>query len=160
MLQAVVLEHHEPTLRIIFQKSKFLSRALRSLTTSNALKGLIIRTLNLLRLRSQSLPPNAFLTQYLGSHDLWKEDVEQLLVMTMNQETPIRLPPGAVEAPLDIELGSAFANKLGLAGISKWDGTVNPAVDEGPLLSAEQPADADADAKKKKRTSKKKKKKK
>jgi hypothetical protein len=123
------------------------------------LKGLIIRLLNLLRLRSQSLPPNAFLTQYLGSHDLWKEDVEQLLVMTMNQETPIRLPPGAVDAPLDIELGSAFANKLGLAGISKWDGTVNPVVDEGPS-SAEQPADADAQAKKKKRNSKKKKKKK
>jgi hypothetical protein len=159
MLQAVVLEHHEPTLRVIFQKSKFLSRALRSLTTSNALKGLIIRLLNLLRLRSQSLPPNAFLTQYLGSHDLWKEDVEQLLVMTMNQETPIGLPPGTVEAPLDIELGSAFANKLGLAGISKWDGAVNPVVDEDPS-SAEQPADADAQAKKKKRTSKKKKKKK
>lgn len=79
--------------------------------------------------------------------------------MTMNQETPIRLPPGAADAPLDIELGSAFANKLGLAGISKWDGTVNPVVDEGPS-SAEQPADADAQAKKKKRNSKKKKKKK
>lgn len=164
MLQAVVLEHHEATLRVIFQKSKFLSRALGLLknNSNNALNGLIIRVLNLLRLRSQSLAPNAFLAQYLSSHDLWKEDVEQLLAMTMNQETPIRLPPGAVDAPLDIELGSAFANKLGLAGISKWDGANaaanNPAVEnvEGGELSA----DAEAQAKKKKRNSKKKKKKK
>lgn len=80
MVQAVVLEHHEPTLRVIFQKSKFLTRSLRALTTgSGALKGFIIRVLNLLRLKSQSLPPNAFLAQYLGSHDLWKEDVQHLI---------------------------------------------------------------------------------
>eukprot|EP00526_Cylindrotheca_closterium_P006868 CAMPEP_0113640360 /NCGR_PEP_ID=MMETSP0017_2-20120614/21182_1 /TAXON_ID=2856 /ORGANISM="Cylindrotheca closterium" /LENGTH=744 /DNA_ID=CAMNT_0000551637 /DNA_START=163 /DNA_END=2397 /DNA_ORIENTATION=+ /assembly_acc=CAM_ASM_000147 len=133
MLQTVVLQHHEPTLRVIFQKSKFLTRALRSLSESSALKGLILQVLNLLRLRSQSLAPNAFLHQYLASHDLWKNDSDRLIELTLYQQKPIKQVPSAVPALFtpstmvtlaDIELGTEFANKLGLSGISKWDGTL------------------------------------
>ena len=76
MLQSVVLEHHEPSLRLILQKSKFLSRAVGSL--KGPLRGVLMNCLNLMYLRSMSLPPSAFLHQYLGSHDGWKENREKL----------------------------------------------------------------------------------
>jgi len=76
MLQAAILEHHEATLRLILQKSKFLSRAVSSLSSHQS--GLICNALNLLLLRSQSLPPSAFLAQYLGSHDGWKASLDTL----------------------------------------------------------------------------------
>jgi len=172
MLQTVVLEHHEPTLRVIFQKSKFLTRALRSLKGSSALQGLILQVLNLLRLRSHSLAPNAFLHQYLASHDLWKEDSDRLIEMTLYQQKPIKQVPGVV--PLltasatptleDIELGSEFANKLGLSGISKWDGVEETAQSgggtNGPPAGSEQQQQQDGSGKKKKKNNKKKKKKK
>jgi hypothetical protein len=79
MLQSVVLEHHEATLRLILQKSKFLTRAVRSLTPAGPLQGALINCLNLFYLRGQSLPPSAFLPQYLGSHDGWKENVDKLI---------------------------------------------------------------------------------
>lgn len=79
MLQAAVLEHHEATLRLVLQKSKFLTRAVRSLDTDGtSVRALTIQCLNLLYLRSVSLPPSAFLTQYLSSHDGWKENVNKL----------------------------------------------------------------------------------
>jgi hypothetical protein len=80
MLQSLVLEHHEATLRLILQKSKFLTRAVRSLTTPGPLQGISMNCLNLLRLRSGSLPPSAFLHQYLGSHDGWKGNIDQLML--------------------------------------------------------------------------------
>jgi hypothetical protein len=80
MLRSAVLEHHEATLRIILQKSKFLTRAVKTLVTSpGPLKGVLLNCLNLLRLRAQSLPPSSFLPQYLASHDGWKEHVDKLL---------------------------------------------------------------------------------
>lgn len=79
MLQSVVMEHHEETLRLVLQKSKFLSRAVRSFPTAGPLQGILINCLNLLRLRAQSLPPSAFLPQYLGSHDGFKEHVDKLV---------------------------------------------------------------------------------
>eukprot|EP00980_Cylindrotheca_fusiformis_P005825 scaffold1223_cov119-Cylindrotheca_fusiformis.AAC.28 len=181
MLQAVVLDHHEPTLRVILQKSKFLSRALQSLTAKDddnddspaALRGLMIRILNLLRLRSQSLPPNAFLTQYLSSHDLWKQDMDRLVAMTLKQETPIRLLAGGgggAETSMDsIELGSSFANKLGLGGVTKWEqqeiGTEGNSINDGPSSVAAASTQSTnetgaAGGKKKKNNNKKKKKKK
>lgn len=169
MLQTVVIEHHEPTLRVIFQKSKFLTRALRSLGESSALKGLILQVLNLLRLRSHSLAPNAFLHQYLASHDLWKEDSGRLIELTLYQQKPIRLVPGVV--PLltssatptleDIELGTEFANKLGLSGISKWDGVVEEEPAGGaPPKSGGDVEEPESEQQKKKKNNKKKKKKK
>lgn len=77
MLQSVVLEHHEASLRLILQKSKFLSRAVGSMK-HEPLRGVLMNCLNLMRLRSKSLPPSAFLHQYLGSHDGWKANVDQL----------------------------------------------------------------------------------
>jgi hypothetical protein len=77
MLQSVVVAHHEPSLRLILQKSKFLSRAVSSLKDEN-LRGIMMNCLNLLKLRSESLPPSAFLHQYLASHDGWKEHVDLL----------------------------------------------------------------------------------
>ena len=79
MLQAVVLAHHEPTLRLILQKSKFLTKAVRSFSEAGPMRGTLLDCLNLLRLRSASLPPSAFLHQYLGSHDGWKENSDRLL---------------------------------------------------------------------------------
>jgi hypothetical protein len=158
MLRDVVLRHHEPTLRVIFQKSKFLTRALRSLKENSQLQGLIIRVLNLLRLRSESLPPNAFLTQYLGSHDLWKQVSEELITLTVNQETPIKLLPKQ-SATVNIELGGSFASKLGLSGISKFDSskailTLSRAEEKG-----HRETNISAKTKKKKQHKKKKKKK-
>ena len=186
MIQAVVMEHHEPTLRVILQKSKFLTRALRSMATPSnddngnnggnspppgALKGLVIRILNLLRLRSQSLPPNAFLTQYLSSHDLWKDDVSELIELTIQQERPIRPEPfktGIKDFDDNIDLGSSFASKLGFAGITKWDGTaedhqassIEQQQQEPIDLSAGQGSGGGGGKKKKKNNNKKKKKKK
>ena len=77
MLQAVVVVHHEASLRLILQKAKFLSRAVNSLKDEN-LRGIMMNCLNLLKLRSDSLPPTAFLYQYLGSHDGWKANVDLL----------------------------------------------------------------------------------
>jgi len=77
MLQAVVVTHHEASLRLILQKSKFLSRAVNSLT-DETLRGIMMNCLNLLKLRSESLPPSAFLHQYLGSHDGWKANTDLL----------------------------------------------------------------------------------
>jgi hypothetical protein len=78
MLQSVVLEHHEVTLRLVLQKSKFLSRAVNSLTSTGPLQGVLMNCLNLLHLRSQALPHSAFLAQYMGSHDGWKANVDCL----------------------------------------------------------------------------------
>lgn len=77
MFQSVVLEHHEASLRLILQKSKFLSRAVVSMK-DEPLRGVLMNCLNLMHLRSKSLPPSAFLHQYLGSHDGWKANVENL----------------------------------------------------------------------------------
>jgi hypothetical protein len=80
MLRSVVVENHEATLRVILQKSKFVSRAIKSLETPNdPLHGILLQCLNLLRLRSQSLSPSAFLPQYLNSHDGWKSYAGKLV---------------------------------------------------------------------------------
>lgn len=80
LLRAVVIEHHEASLRVILQKSKFLTKAVKSLATKRApQRGVLLNCLNLLRLRSMSLPPSAFLPQYLTSHDLWKGFGNQLI---------------------------------------------------------------------------------
>jgi hypothetical protein len=80
MLRSVVLKHHEPTLRIILQKSKFLTKATKSVTNrQEQCSSVLLDCLNLLRLRAQSLSPSSFLPQYLNSHDGWKEHVEQVV---------------------------------------------------------------------------------
>ena len=73
MFQAISLEHHEATLRLVLQKAKFVSRAVRTCKAGGPLRGILLTCLNCLRLRSQSLPPRAFLRQFLESHDAWKD---------------------------------------------------------------------------------------
>lgn len=80
MLRSVVLMHHEPTLRLILQKSKFLTKAVKSATNSDKQSSsVILDCLNLLRLRALSLSPSLFLSQYMNSHDGWKEHVDQVV---------------------------------------------------------------------------------
>mmetsp|Transcript_27251 Transcript_27251/g.65257 ORF Transcript_27251/g.65257 Transcript_27251/m.65257 type:complete len:729 (+) Transcript_27251:145-2331(+) len=135
MLQAVCVEHHEATLRVILQKSKFVSRAIKSLETPNdPLHGILLQCLNLLRLRSQSLPPGAFLPQYLNSHDGWKGFVDKLIERTIIQQTPIKPVDGNKMRAVDIGLGSEYAKDLGLAEIKEFD------------LTAEKPVENTADA--------------
>jgi hypothetical protein len=78
MFQAICLEHHEETLRLVLQKAKFVSRAIRSCKAGGSLQGILLMCLNTLRLRSQSLPPSAFLRQFLESHDAWKGFQDEL----------------------------------------------------------------------------------
>jgi hypothetical protein len=79
MFQAIVLEHHEATLRLVLQKAKFVSRAVRTCKSGGGpLRGILLTCLNSLRLRSQSLPPCAFLRQFLESHDAWKDFQDEL----------------------------------------------------------------------------------
>lgn len=120
MLRSIVLIHHEPTLRLILSKSKFLTKAIKSVTScQKKSSGVILQCLNLLRLRAQSIPPSQFLPQYLNSHDGWKENVDALIIMTMNQQTPIKDGGKSI----DIELGSNYAKYLGLADLTEYDST-------------------------------------
>jgi hypothetical protein len=187
LLRAVVVEHHEATLRVILQKSKFLTRAVKTLATKRApQQGLLLNCLNMLRLRSLSLPPGAFLPQYLGSHDLWKGFAGQLAEyvldlssarlpdqclmdthsffvlsyrMTFMQQTPIK---GHLEA-VNIGLGSKYATKLGLGDIVEFDSSTvtSTAAQENEEVGESGTLDdcKNSDGKKKKKTSKKKKKK-
>ncbi len=73
LFKAICLEHHEPSLRLVLQKVKFVSRAIKGCTEEvTSRRGVLLVCLNVLRLRSQSLPPSSFLRQFLESHDLWK----------------------------------------------------------------------------------------
>ena len=79
LFQAVCIEHHEPTLRLVLQKAKFVSKAIKVCKEKGALHGLLLKCLNTLRLRLQSLPKSAFLRQFLDSHDAWKGFQENLI---------------------------------------------------------------------------------
>jgi hypothetical protein len=80
MFRSAVVEHHEATLRVILQKSKFLTKAVKTVVESpGPLRGVLLNCLNVLRLRAESLPPNAFLPQYLKSHDGWKEHMDKII---------------------------------------------------------------------------------
>lgn len=129
MLQAVVIEHHEASLRLILQSSKFLSRAVSSIKDEK-LRGFLLNCLNLMHLRSKSLPPSAFLHQYLGSHDGWKENVDTLTELTFYQQKPIKGEEGMV---VNLNLGSLFASKLGLSDLDEWDAKTATTVSESSL---------------------------
>lgn len=80
LFRAICLEHHEPSLRLVLQKTKFVSRAVKACSENEtSLRGVLVICLNTLRLRSQSLPPSAFLRQFLESHDLWKGFKDKLI---------------------------------------------------------------------------------
>ena len=79
LIRAITIELHEPTLRLVLQKFKLVSRGVRVCQEGGPLRGVLIECFNLLRLRSQSLPPSAFLKQFLQSHDGWKGFQDQLV---------------------------------------------------------------------------------
>jgi hypothetical protein len=81
LFRSICLEHHEASLRLVLQKAKFVSRAIKACTDeATTLRGVLLICLNTLRLRSQSLPPSAFVRQFLESHDAWKGFKEKLMV--------------------------------------------------------------------------------
>ena len=75
LLHALCMTNHEASLKMVVQKSKFVSRAISTCKDSNctSLYGVLLRCLNALRLHSQSLSPRSFLRNYLDSHDGWKD---------------------------------------------------------------------------------------
>ena len=80
LFKAICLEHHEPSLRLVLQKVKFVSRAIKGCTDEiTSRRGVLLVCLNVLRLRSQSLSPSTFLRQFLESHDLWKGFKDELI---------------------------------------------------------------------------------
>ena len=74
MLHALCMTNHERSLKLIVQKCKFLSRAIKDYKTksSGSTRGVLLKSLNALRLHSQSIGPNSFLRHYLDSHDGWR----------------------------------------------------------------------------------------
>jgi len=157
MLRSVVLKHHEPTLRVVLQKSKFLTKAIKSATNpKEQCSSVLLDCLNMLRLRAQSLSTSAFLPQYLNSHDGWKEHVEQLIQMTIIQQTPIKNEGKAV----DIGLGSPYAKQLGLGDVVEYDGSAPASNATDSVDDAQQSNQGEKSGKKKKKNNKKKKKKK
>ena len=81
MLHGICMTNHEKTLKIVVQKCKFLSRAIKECKkqSSGSTRGVLIKCLNALRLHSMSIPPHSFLRHYLDSHDGWKEFEDQLI---------------------------------------------------------------------------------
>lgn len=156
MLRSIVLKHHEPTLRVILQKSKFLTKAIKSATNpKETCSSVVLDCLNLLRLRTLSLAPKAFLPQYLNSHDGWKEHFEQLTQMTINQQTPIKSEGLAI----NIGLGSNYARQLGLGEITEYDDSALTTPETESSENAKQSHEGGKSGKKKKKNNKKKKKK-
>jgi len=155
MLRSVILKHHEPTLRVILQKSKFLTKAIKSATNrQEQCSCVVLDCLNLLRLRAHSLSPSAFLPQYLNSHDGWKEHVEQLIQMTRTRQTPIKNEGKSVE----IGLGSTYARQLGLGDVIEYDDTTSPSNSADLIDNAKQSGQGEISGKKKRKKNKKKKK--
>lgn len=74
ILHAICMTNHEKTLKIVVQKCKFLSKAIKECKnkTSGSNRGVLLKCLNALRLHSQSIGPHCFLRHYFDSHDGWK----------------------------------------------------------------------------------------
>eukprot|EP01083_Nonionella_stella_P193221 713866_1 len=127
MLHSLCVTNHESTLKLVVQKYKFLSKAIKICkvkTSPASTRGVLLRCLNALRLHSQTLSPTSFLRHYLDSHDGWKDFQKELKAMTIEQQKPgggIAVPNGVLQgaatatpqATIDVDLGSAFAAELG-----------------------------------------------
>ena len=74
ILHAICMTNHEKTLKIVVQKCKFLSKAIKECKNkiSRSNRGVLLKCLNALRLHSQSIGPYCFLRHYFDSHDGWK----------------------------------------------------------------------------------------
>jgi hypothetical protein len=121
LLLALCLSNHEPSLKVVVQKSKFISRSLPMFQNPKrkaSVRGVLIRCLNALRLASQTLSPQSFLRHFLESHDQWKSFQVELTRLTMEQVIPGGgfVVPSAVVGNSDhhdLDLGGSFAVDLG-----------------------------------------------
>jgi hypothetical protein len=126
LIHSLCITNHEPTLKVVVQKCKFLSRAIKICCTLDkpcSTRGILLRCLNALRLHSESISPHSFLRHYLESHDGWKGTQDEINRMTIEQEQR----GGGISVPtvtgdksvitsksdIDIGLGSEFAISLG-----------------------------------------------
>lgn len=121
LLLALCLSNHEPTLKLVVQKSKFISRSLSIFQNSkrnSSVRGVLIKCLNVLRLSSQSLSSQSFLRHFLDSHDQWKMFQSELMRLTMEQVIPgggfsVPSTNGGTSDYFNLDLGSPFAVELG-----------------------------------------------
>ena len=145
LLLALCLSNHEPSLKLVLQKSKFISRALsvfQNPKRNASVRGVIIRCLNALRLSSQSLSSQSFLRHFLDSHDQWKSFQSELIRLTTEQVIPgggftVPSTNGLISDHLNLDLGGAFAVELGFP-LSKQkfdDDLIETSVDSSPTKS-------------------------
>lgn len=81
LIHALCMTNHEKTLKLVVQKCKFLSRAIKTCSgkaAPSSTRGVLLRCLNAMRLQSNSISPNSFLRHYLESHDGWKDFQDEL----------------------------------------------------------------------------------
>lgn len=79
--------NHEGTLRLFIQKSKFVTKAIKTLrnrkntssTPPPAPHGVLLKCLNALRLQCQSISSKSYLRHNLESHDVWKGFQDELI---------------------------------------------------------------------------------
>lgn len=100
-------------------------------------EGHILDMCNAVRLQAAAQPPSSWLRQFLQSHQTWRGFVPRLRACTLLRETPglgVEVPPpmyGLPSADADtdaygnatkrgIDLGSAYADKLGFVGEQPW----------------------------------------
>ena len=71
--------------QVVLPASRAVSAFVEHLSSgpNSSAKGPIIRMLNILRLKADSLPPTSWLRQYLKSHDQWRNFKSRLLVCTV-----------------------------------------------------------------------------
>ena len=171
LIHALCATNHEQTLKLVVQKCKFLSRAIKTCSAKVApcsTRGVLLRCLNALRLYSQSISPHSFLRHYLESHDGWKDFQVELTRMTLEQQqrgggiaVPITQGEQGVmtaQSDINIDLGSAFAAELGFdADVEIYVESADDSISEA-LSQAN--GEGSSPSKKKKKKSKKKKNKK
>lgn len=165
LIHSICITNHEATLKLLVQKCKFLSRAIKVCKDPCpcSTKGILLRSLNALRLHSQSISTHSFLRHYMDSHDGWKSYKDELVKVTMNQQQKgggIAVPSGTgkecvtfkVES-INIDLGSQYATEMGFGGIDMYDDLNDEAFNDDIAESNSSPSHK----KKKKKKSKKKK---
>jgi len=151
LLLAICLSNHESTLKLVVQKSKFISRSLsifQNFKRNSSVRGVLIKCLNVLRLSSQSLTSQSFLRHFLDSHDQWKLFQSELIRLTMEQLIPRggALVSSSSVDYFNLDLGSPFAIEIGFP-LSKQK-VVEDSVEKSPDAS---PSKSEKKKKKKKK---------
>eukprot|EP00762_Andalucia_godoyi_P002032 ANDGO_02510.mRNA.1 hypothetical protein SDRG_09426 len=134
LLTTAVHENHVQTLKTVLANCKFLSRAVRHYAeiAKTDTRGCVVQLFNLMRLRADTMSPTQFLRNYLVTHNQWREflpilrqhtelQVKKPFAVTHNRDKYTRV--GLVEweqSDEGIDLGSAYANKLGLQGLTPF----------------------------------------